>query len=315
MNCVDVCPKNLNPTKAIGKIKELMVKRVGVMERRADMNRLQWKCRRGLLELDLVLAAISCSEASRGRATLSELLDLPDNDLWDIVSGRSDQYDDRVSAKSWRAFAPPRRNTMATRKPLCKLPDGKTLEFPVLPGRIGPDVDRHPHALRQDRDVHLRPGLPVDRELQLDDHLYRRRRRACCSIAATRSSSSRQHCDFLEVCYLLLNGELPNQQAEGRVRRHRHAPHHGARAARARSTSGFRRDSHPMAVMVGRGGRALGLLSRRARHQQSGSTARSRRSAWSRSCRPSSPWPTSTRSASRSCIRRTTSPTPRTSCA
>ena len=28
MNCVDVCPKDLNPTKAIGKIKDLMVKRV-----------------------------------------------------------------------------------------------------------------------------------------------------------------------------------------------------------------------------------------------------------------------------------------------
>ena len=27
MNCVDVCPKGLNPTKAIGKIKEMMVKR------------------------------------------------------------------------------------------------------------------------------------------------------------------------------------------------------------------------------------------------------------------------------------------------
>jgi succinate dehydrogenase / fumarate reductase, iron-sulfur subunit len=27
MNCVDVCPKGLNPTRAIGKIKELMVKR------------------------------------------------------------------------------------------------------------------------------------------------------------------------------------------------------------------------------------------------------------------------------------------------
>jgi succinate dehydrogenase / fumarate reductase iron-sulfur subunit len=27
MNCVDVCPKNLNPTKAIGKIKDIMVKR------------------------------------------------------------------------------------------------------------------------------------------------------------------------------------------------------------------------------------------------------------------------------------------------
>ncbi|MHB1428398.1 MAG: succinate dehydrogenase iron-sulfur subunit [Rhodocyclaceae bacterium] len=28
MNCVDVCPKGLNPTKAIGKIKDMMVKRV-----------------------------------------------------------------------------------------------------------------------------------------------------------------------------------------------------------------------------------------------------------------------------------------------
>ena len=27
MNCVDVCPKGLNPTMAIGKIKELMVRR------------------------------------------------------------------------------------------------------------------------------------------------------------------------------------------------------------------------------------------------------------------------------------------------
>jgi hypothetical protein len=26
MNCVDVCPKGLNPTAAIGKIKELMVR-------------------------------------------------------------------------------------------------------------------------------------------------------------------------------------------------------------------------------------------------------------------------------------------------
>jgi succinate dehydrogenase / fumarate reductase iron-sulfur subunit len=27
MNCVDVCPKELNPTEAIGKIKDMMVKR------------------------------------------------------------------------------------------------------------------------------------------------------------------------------------------------------------------------------------------------------------------------------------------------
>lgn len=27
MNCVDVCPKELNPTSAIGRIKDMMVKR------------------------------------------------------------------------------------------------------------------------------------------------------------------------------------------------------------------------------------------------------------------------------------------------
>jgi succinate dehydrogenase / fumarate reductase iron-sulfur subunit len=27
MNCVDVCPKGLNPTRAIGKIKDLLLKR------------------------------------------------------------------------------------------------------------------------------------------------------------------------------------------------------------------------------------------------------------------------------------------------
>ena len=27
MNCVDVCPKSLNPTAAIGKIKDMMVRR------------------------------------------------------------------------------------------------------------------------------------------------------------------------------------------------------------------------------------------------------------------------------------------------
>jgi succinate dehydrogenase / fumarate reductase iron-sulfur subunit len=27
MNCVDVCPKGLNPTRAIGNIKDLMVRR------------------------------------------------------------------------------------------------------------------------------------------------------------------------------------------------------------------------------------------------------------------------------------------------
>jgi antitoxin CptB len=63
---------------------------------RAARDRLKWKCRRGLLELDLVL-----ERYLRGNPEdreLSALLELHDNDLWDIVSGRSDRYDDRFRA-------------------------------------------------------------------------------------------------------------------------------------------------------------------------------------------------------------------------
>ena len=56
--------------------------------------RLKWKCRRGLLELDLVLERYLSGNA--GDADLWALLDLADNDLWDIVSGRSDSYDLRL---------------------------------------------------------------------------------------------------------------------------------------------------------------------------------------------------------------------------
>ncbi len=57
------------------------------------MQRLRWKCRRGLLELDLVLERYLAAHPADSR--LSDLLDLPDNDLWDIISGRSDSYDVR----------------------------------------------------------------------------------------------------------------------------------------------------------------------------------------------------------------------------
>ena len=55
--------------------------------------RLRWKCRRGLLELDLVLEKYLARNAYD--AELDEFLELQDNDLWDIVSGRSDRYDAR----------------------------------------------------------------------------------------------------------------------------------------------------------------------------------------------------------------------------
>ena len=63
---------------------------------RSGCNRLKWKCRRGLLELDLVLQSfVEKHLEEKDVGTLNELLDLQDNDLWDIVSGRSDRYDGR----------------------------------------------------------------------------------------------------------------------------------------------------------------------------------------------------------------------------
>ena len=58
-----------------------------------EANRLKWKCRRGLLELDLVLQRYLDKCPLDGE--LEALLDLPDNDLWEIVSGRRDDYDAR----------------------------------------------------------------------------------------------------------------------------------------------------------------------------------------------------------------------------
>jgi antitoxin CptB len=58
-------------------------------------NRLYWKCRRGLLELDLVLQRFLTTAEDRDLLCLSALLELPDNDLWDIIAGRSDRYDRR----------------------------------------------------------------------------------------------------------------------------------------------------------------------------------------------------------------------------
>ena len=62
---------------------------------RVARDRLQWKCRRGLLELDLVLEKYLRRYPEDPE--LAALLDLPDNDLWDIVSGRSERYDGRFA--------------------------------------------------------------------------------------------------------------------------------------------------------------------------------------------------------------------------
>ena len=65
-------------------------------------HRLKWKCRRGLLELDIVLERFLQHKADgldeKSLDLLNELLDYQDNDLWDIVNGRSEDYPPRHKA-------------------------------------------------------------------------------------------------------------------------------------------------------------------------------------------------------------------------
>jgi antitoxin CptB len=58
----------------------------------AEIDRVRWNCRRGLLELDVVLARFLDrhfeSLSPHQRDAFNRMLDYPDNDLWDFVTGK-----------------------------------------------------------------------------------------------------------------------------------------------------------------------------------------------------------------------------------
>ena len=62
-----------------------------------EFNRLRWRCRRGMLENDLILARFLDAQGTALSATqvagLDRLLALTDNDLWDLLSGRAEPED------------------------------------------------------------------------------------------------------------------------------------------------------------------------------------------------------------------------------
>ena len=66
-----------------------------------ELRRLRWRCRRGLLENDLILTRFLDRQGDALDAdqliALNMLLDLDDNDLWDFLSGRVECADRRLS--------------------------------------------------------------------------------------------------------------------------------------------------------------------------------------------------------------------------
>ncbi|PTQ81759.1 succinate dehydrogenase assembly factor 2 [Nitrosomonas ureae] len=57
-----------------------------------EFERARWRCRRGMLELDIVLQRFMDQNYRQldeaGLLQFERLLALPDNDLWDLISGK-----------------------------------------------------------------------------------------------------------------------------------------------------------------------------------------------------------------------------------
>jgi citrate synthase len=135
------------------------------------------------------------------------------------------------------------------KKATLSLHDGQKIEFPVLSGTIGPDVVDIRALYGKTGVFTYDPGFlstaSCDSTITYIDGdagvlLYR----------GYPIEQLAQHCDFLEVCYLLLNGELPDAkqkaQFDGIITRHTMV-----HDQLSRFFNGFRRDAHPMAVLVG----------------------------------------------------------------
>ena len=67
-----------------------------------ELNRLRWRCRRGMLENDLILAryleARADAMSAEDLAALDRLLDLADDELWNLIAGRTESADPELQA-------------------------------------------------------------------------------------------------------------------------------------------------------------------------------------------------------------------------
>ena len=137
----------------------------------------------------------------------------------------------------------------STKKAVLTYGDGKSVEFPVLSGSVGPDVIDIRTLYGKSGLFTYDPGFmstaSCDSKITYIDGdkgvlLYRGY--AIDDLAI--------NCDFLEVAHLILRGELPNpKERDDFVKIIKY--HTMVHEQLIRFYSGFRRDAHPMAVLVG----------------------------------------------------------------
>ncbi|WP_137862162.1 MULTISPECIES: citrate synthase [unclassified Sphingomonas] len=126
---------------------------------------------------------------------------------------------------------------------------GKDVEYPVLSGSVGPDVIDIRKLYGQTGMFTYDPGFTSTASCESgltyidgDEGVLLHRGYPIGQLA--------EHSSFMEVSYLLLNGELPSQ-AELDKFSHTITRHTMLHEQLATFYRGFRRDAHPMAVMCG----------------------------------------------------------------
>jgi citrate synthase len=132
---------------------------------------------------------------------------------------------------------------------------GKTVELPVLKGSVGPDVIDI-RKLYGEADVFtFDPGFTSTASCE-STITYIDGDKGVLLYRGYPIEQLAEHSSFLEVCYLLLNGELPTA-SELESFTHTITHHTMVHDQFDRFFQGFRRDAHPMAIMVS----AIGALS------------------------------------------------------
>lgn len=67
-----------------------------------EFERARWRCRRGLLELDIILQRFMDQHYAlldqQGLEQFERLLSLPDNDLWDLIAAKQINRDSDLQA-------------------------------------------------------------------------------------------------------------------------------------------------------------------------------------------------------------------------
>ena len=67
-----------------------------------EFERARWRCRRGLLELDIILQRFMDQHYTQldqpALEQFERLLSLPDNDLWDLITARQANTDSSLQA-------------------------------------------------------------------------------------------------------------------------------------------------------------------------------------------------------------------------